>query len=165
MFTYFLFDDNGLLIGEFNGFSIPKNATLNRPSSEALPSISVNDDGETIVTPPTHFAVWKDGDWLLFDAMPDFKLINPEKWLTDQKALRKTEVANITVTTAAGNTFDGNEDAQNRMSRAVIAMSDTDTITWVLADNTVATVSRDELREALRLAGEAMSSIWLRPYV
>lgn len=161
IFTYFLVNDDGLLLGEFNGMSIPPKAILDRPPVQALPSF--NEEGE--VVPPTHYAVWKEGSWLLFDTLPDFKLINPEKWLADQKALRKHEVAAIVVTTTAGNSFDGNEDAQNRMSRAVTAMSDTDTITWVLADNTASTVSREELREALRLAGEAMSSIWVRPYL
>ena len=60
-------------------------------------------------------------------------------------------------TTAAGKVFDGNEDAQNRMSRAVNAMEDADTLPWVLADNTIAQVSRAELREALKLAGAAMA--------
>ena len=110
---------------------------------------------EGLIPAPLDFDIEKIEDYI-FDGV---------NLIIDQKAVRQNEVANITVTTTAGNTFDGNEDAQNRMSRAVTAMSDTDTITWVLADNTVSTVSRGELREALRLAGEAMSSIWVRPYV
>ena len=169
MFTFYTYDDNGRFISTCFSTKQPKKSTTIPVPIQALPTITefINDEGvvELVTTPPTHYAVWKDGEWLLFDTIPDFKLINPEKWLADQKALRKQEVANITVTTAAGNTFDGNEDAQNRMSRSVTAMLDTEVIPWVLADNTVATVSRDELREALKLAGEAMAAIWVRPYV
>jgi len=84
--------------------------------------------------------------------------------LAAAKAARQVEVDAIKVTMVAGNTFDGNEDAQNRMGRAVTSMEPGDTIPWVLADNTVAVVGRDELKEALRLAGAAMATIWVRPY-
>lgn len=33
-----------------------------------------------------------------------------------------------------------------------------------LADNKPSTATREELREALRLAGEAQTTIWVRPY-
>jgi len=85
--------------------------------------------------------------------------------LAAAKAARQAEVEAIKVTTVAGNTFDGDEDAQNRMSRAVTSMEPGDTIPWVLADNTVAVVEQDELKEALRLAGAAMAEIWVRPYL
>lgn len=85
--------------------------------------------------------------------------------LASAKAARHAEVEVITVTTTSGRVFDGNEDAQNRMSRAVNAMEDADTLPWVLADNTIAQVTRAELREALKLAGAAMAEIWVRPYL
>lgn len=81
------------------------------------------------------------------------------------KMVRQSEVDAITVTTSSGRVFDGDEDAQNRMSRAVTSMNDTDTVKWVLADNTVAVVDRSELHEALRLAGQSMSDIWVKPYI
>lgn len=84
--------------------------------------------------------------------------------LAAAKDARQVEVDAITVTTQSGKVFDGNEDAQNRMGRAVTSMEPGDTIPWVLADNTVAVVGRDELKEALRLAGAAMAVIWVRPY-
>lgn len=88
-----------------------------------------------------------------------------EELLAQAKARRAEEVAAITVTTQAGNTFDGHEDAQNRMSRAALAMSDTDVLPWVLADNSIAQVSRAELQEALRLAGLATAELWIKPYL
>lgn len=81
------------------------------------------------------------------------------------KQLRAQAVSEIIVTTAAGNQFDGHEDAQNRMNRAVNILSDTDLVPWVLADNTVANVGKAELLEALRIAGVAQSALWAKPYL
>ena len=85
--------------------------------------------------------------------------------LAAAKSARQAEVDAIIVTTQSGKVFDGNEDAQNSMSRAVNAMEDADTLPWVLADNTIAQVTRAELREALKLAGASMAEIWVRPYL
>lgn len=68
------------------------------------------------------------------------------------------------MTTSAGNVFDGHEEAQNRMGRAVTSMEDADQLPWVLADNTVVLVSKAEIREALRLAGSEMARIWVSVY-
>lgn len=60
----------------------------------------------------------------------------------------------IVVTTESGKVFDGNETARNDMLSALAAgelLGETQT-NWKLADNTVAVVTRDELREALALA-------------
>lgn len=84
--------------------------------------------------------------------------------LAAAKTARQLEVDAITVTTAAGNTFDGDERSQDRMGTTLAAMDEGDTGPWVLADNTVITVTRAELREALRLARSAMAAIWIKPY-
>ena len=85
--------------------------------------------------------------------------------LTKAKQERAQAVADIIVTTTAGNAFDGYEDAPNRMARALLGLSDTDTMPWVLADNTVVQVTKAELQEALRLSGTAMAELWVKPYV
>ena len=77
------------------------------------------------------------------------------------KQERTKRVSEIKVTTAAGE-FDGDETSQTRMSRAISVMSDTDTTTWILADNTPATVTKAELKEALKLAGEEQTFIWIQ---
>lgn len=85
------------------------------------------------------------------------------------KAQRDAAVAAIVVTTTAGNTFDGDETSQDRMSRAVVALSNSNpgaappgpTVNWVLADNTVIQATKDELAEALILAGGAQAAIWV----
>lgn len=84
--------------------------------------------------------------------------------IEELKAERAALVAAIVVTTTAGNSFDGNEDAQNRMSRSINGMNDGESIGWVLADNSIISASKAELREALRLSGAAMTAIWMAPY-
>jgi len=80
------------------------------------------------------------------------------------KANRQEMVDNIKVTTTQGNTFDGDETSQTRMSRAITALADdTETILWVLANNTPIFTNRVELKEALRLAGRAQEAIWVMP--
>jgi hypothetical protein len=85
-----------------------------------------------------------------------------EEW----KAQRAAQVEAITVTTTAGNTFDGDEVSQGRMARAVIALSaapEGTTVTWVLADNSIIEATPEELTEALALAGAAQALIWVAP--
>jgi hypothetical protein len=81
--------------------------------------------------------------------------------LADFKASRTLAVSQIVVTTTSGKTFDGNEEAQNRMARAVAAGASTETTQWLLADNTVATVTYAEIKEALRLAGLEQTALWM----
>lgn len=79
------------------------------------------------------------------------------------KAARAAAVEAITVTTQAGNTFDGDETSQTRMARAIIALSTSlaPSVGWVLADNSVIQATAAELTEALVLAGQAQAAIWV----
>lgn len=81
----------------------------------------------------------------------------------DLKALRQSAVEAITVTTVAGNTFDGDETSQTRMARAIIALSTglAPSVSWVLADNSVIQATAAELTEALVLAGMAQAAVWV----
>lgn len=88
--------------------------------------------------------------------------------LAQAKAERADAVAALTVE-VDGLLFDGDEKAQERMARTVTAASATgasmeDTTTWVLHDNTIATVSIRQLATALRLAGEKQTELWVLPY-
>lgn len=84
--------------------------------------------------------------------------------MQEAKAKRQGEIDTIIVTTAAGNSFDGDEASQTRMTRAITSLQPGETMPWVLADNVAADVSKEELQEALRLAGTVQTEIWLRPY-
>lgn len=85
--------------------------------------------------------------------------------LEEAKRYRAAQVAAITVE-VDGMVFDGDEPAQNRMARAITAAdaSGLDTTEWVLADNTVATVTKAQLQEALTKAMQAMAALWVVPY-
>ena len=78
------------------------------------------------------------------------------------KKLRDTAVAAIKVT-VSGKVFDGDEVAQGRMARAVAAAESAaiSTYQWKLADNSVAAVSLGELKQALALAFQAQSELWV----
>lgn len=79
------------------------------------------------------------------------------------KVARTLAVEAITVKTAAGNVFDGNEESQGRMARSIVALQVTGTpaTLWVLHDNRAVQVSVAELGEALALAGAAQSALWV----
>ena len=88
--------------------------------------------------------------------------------LSAAKADRAVAVSKIVVT-VDGMVFDGDEVAQARMSRAVTAAVATGedmstTTTWVLADNTIAHPTIQQLAQALRLAGEQQTALWTVPY-
>lgn len=79
------------------------------------------------------------------------------------KAVRAAAVEAITVTTAAGHTYQGDETSQGRMARAIIALGTglAPSVTWVLADNSVIQATAAELTEALVLAGQAQAAVWV----
>lgn len=80
------------------------------------------------------------------------------------KQERAKAVAVIKVTTAAGNTFDGDERSQGRMARAILGLQAAPadmTVTWILADNTVIDADLAELTEALQLAGLEQAALWV----
>ena len=84
------------------------------------------------------------------------------KWKQD----RAEAVRSIKVTTVAGNTFDGDEESQGRMARAILGLEvvgPESTVTWVLADNSVIQATSAELREVLALAGAEQALLWVKP--
>ena len=89
--------------------------------------------------------------------------------LAKAKAERAKAVSKLTVT-VDGMVFDADETSQNRMSRVVAGAQalgvdlNTTTQIWVLADNTVATPTVAQLAQALKLAGEAQTVLWTKPY-
>lgn len=80
------------------------------------------------------------------------------------KSERATYVSRIIVE-VDGMSFDGDETSQDRMARSIVALNDGETVQWVLADNTIAQVTKEQLRTALRMSGEAQTAIWANPYL
>lgn len=102
------------------------------------------------------------GGEILFDDTVD--AYHAKAQLAQAKAERAEAVAAITVE-VDGMVFDGNEEAQERMARAVtMADSMDETTEWVLHDNTVAVVTAAQLRQACRKAGKAQTELWTVPY-
>ena len=121
-------------------------------------------------------AVFKNDQWaieVILEPLPPEP--QPEKTaeelaveaLAAKKLLRQQLVDAITVTTSTGKVFDGNEDAQSRMSRAIQAaqIANIPSTTWVLANNVPTVVTLAELQEALVLSMQAMGAIWAEPYL
>jgi hypothetical protein len=104
----------------------------------------------------------------------------------EKKSAREVAVNRIQITISDGRTFDGDEQSQSRMSRAIatlnylavqlaletpvdltafsIAYTLNDGVyraIWVLADNTPTYVTARELSEALALAGATQAAIWV----
>ena len=110
-----------------------------------------------------------DGQWLQQWAVRDATAEEMEQRALEArerfKAERAAAVQALTVTTAAGNTFDGDEISQGRMVRAIVALQATGTpfVVWVLADNTTIQATAAELTEALALAGAAQAALWVAP--
>ena len=75
----------------------------------------------------------------------------------------KLDAVAAIVVQVGDNIFDGDEASQDRMLRAIqIAGATGETTTmWKLADNSVAEVTLNELKEALTLSGKEMSRIWI----
>ena len=77
-----------------------------------------------------------------------------------RKEARDEAVSKITVE-VDGMLFDGDEISQNRMARAVATGNAGDTTYWKLANNDVVLVSWEQLKQALKLAGNAQTTIWM----
>ena len=84
--------------------------------------------------------------------------------LAQAKADRAEAVSKIVVE-VDGMVFDGDETSQTRTGRSIVAMNDDETITWVLHDDTIAQVSKAQLKEVLRKAGQKQTELWTVPYL
>jgi len=75
------------------------------------------------------------------------------------KADRTEAVAQITVE-VDGMVFDGDEQSQTRMSRAITGLEPGETQLWKLTDHSIVYPTREQLKAALRLAGEEQTRLW-----
>lgn len=104
-----------------------------------------------------------------FDRPPMTAEEQAKATLDSAKATRATKVGSLTVT-VDGMVFDADETSQNRMSRVVSGAQalgvdlNTTTQIWVLADNTIAQPTVAQLAQALKLAGQKQSELWVLPY-
>ena len=82
---------------------------------------------------------------------------------TELNIERAKEVSEIIVTLADTVTvLDGDEVSQGRIARAILGLpDDTTTQTWIGANGDVYSLTKPKLQEALVLAGEAQTAIWV----
>lgn len=109
---------------------------------------------------PAYKAV--SGQWVLDDDKA------AEVAMSEAKTDRAEAVSRITVE-VDGMVFDGDEKAQDRMARKVLSaqlsgIQMSEKTDWVLADNTIASVSYEQLARACALAGQKQSELWVKPY-
>lgn len=88
--------------------------------------------------------------------------------LAQAKGERAAAVENITVE-VDGMIFQGDETSQSRLSRMVAitqanGLSMDTKVTWVLADNTIAQPTVQQLAKACLLAGQKQTELWTKPY-
>ena len=106
---------------------------------------------------PNSYSVWNEDtkSWI-----EDIEL-KKEYENSVKKVEKERRLSSIMVTTANGNTFDGNETARNNMMSAVMSaelLNKTEEY-WKLADNSIKLVSLDELKEALALSIQEVGNI------
>lgn len=111
-----------------------------------------------------HYIEEVNGEYFIRQVAPLSEEEIAAKELAKAKAERADYVSKIIVT-VDGMQFDGDETSQDRMARSCVALNEGETVQWVLADNTIAQVTKEQLRQALRLAGEAQTEIWANPYL
>ena len=81
-----------------------------------------------------------------------------------QAKVERAEAVSKIVVEVDGYVFDADEVSQQRVARSIVALEDGETMPWVLHDNTVAQVTKAQLLQALRLAGEEQTRLWTMPY-
>lgn len=167
-------------------FLLPRNATFVKPAEAPEGMVQCwRDNAWELVEDNRGAEFWNTGDkWdtppqkmTVLGPFPDGALLSPPEKSPEEltaeamrqaKASRSDAVSRITVE-VDGMMFDGDEKSQDRMSRAITMFTSSglpaDTTTaWVLADNTVAKVTIDQLTQALLLAGQKQTELWTIPY-
>lgn len=104
-------------------------------------------------------------DWVLMNDAEVELFKNPSKTQgqidAEIKQAKEDALNSITVTTASGKVFDGRDKDRARMNEAITASTilGLAEAQWKLHDNTVATITLDELKEALALSIQAAGTI------
>jgi len=87
------------------------------------------------------------------------------RWEKDNKIkelnkIRNKEVSTITMT-VDNITLDGNEKSQERISRAITALDPEETTFWIDVNGEAQELSREQLKMALKLAGQKQTEIFV----
>mgnify|MGYP001330002703 CR=1 FL=1 len=58
--------------------------------------------------------------------------------------------------------YQADETSQDRMARAILNILDGESIKWVAKDNSVQILTKEDLKQIARLAGQAQTEIWIK---
>lgn len=161
LYTY-LASDNNLIFGEMNLFDnvepfVPNiNVTVVGQKPDYSEYLVLTDDVHELLTPYS-------GDY------SDWDFVYKQEWgltINDDVIERvvkelRTKALNNIVVTVGDKTFDGNEKAITNMLSAIqtSAITNITSTLWKLADNSIVTVTLDELKTALSLAAKKTGEI------
>lgn len=95
------------------------------------------------------------------DSLTGYELSKLEVQKLDEKKQLRTKLVSEIKVTVNDHVFDGNEESQSRMTRAIQSLvNPSDKIEWKLADNSITEVTKEELQEALQIALLAQKELW-----
>lgn len=79
-----------------------------------------------------------------------------------REVFKKTRAENVSKITVEvdGMVFDGDETSTARITKAIVALEPEETNTWVLANNDVVEVTREQFIQVLRKAGIEQTALW-----
>ena len=101
-------------------------------------------------------------DWIAEGNTPEPEFTADELIDRDRSAaalLRAKNIAGIKVIAVQGKEFNGNEAEQARLAVAITLLDPGESIDWVLTDETVASLTREELKEVLVAVGRMAAAI------
>lgn len=129
------------------------------------PAFNPTTQGVRELAPVFNGSVWRQA-WEVYQLTADEVAAAAAARMAAAKSARQVAVDAIKVTTNAGHTFDGDEVSQGRMARAILALdaAGQTSTTWVLSNNTPTVVTRDDLQQALVMAGQEQTRLWLLPW-
>lgn len=82
-----------------------------------------------------------------------------EEIILEKEAKIKQRIISLTVTTGSGNKFKADEISQYRMAKTIICLDSGGATPWKLLNNNWGNISKEELKEALKLAVQAQTII------
>jgi len=100
----------------------------------------------------------------IINSLKSMKKINvdePCRKYYELKLKRTQDTQNIQVQ-VQDNIFAGDEESQGRLARAISVLQEGESTIWITENNGAQEVQREDLQEALKLAGEEQTKIWVQ---
>ena len=125
--------------------------SLSEVKKEGL--IEVNQDN--LIYPIKDNYIFKDNK---LEQVQDIR--KKETSIKELKQKRTQDTQNIQVQ-VQDNIFAGDEESQGRLARAISVLQEGESTIWITENNGAQEVLREDLQEALKLAGQEQTKIWV----